>query len=281
MMESNGRYVCTLSPDLLKRAVEELHEPEDNEERLKAIDQLRDSYDEEKHGLLSRKDDAFILRFLRAKKFDQEKALKVLINWHKVQKDYETIFARMKSPTLLQPLVDSECLYILPDCSKDGACAMHYRPGLLKTVNIWDLMAYSVYSMEKVLEEEKYQITGICTIEDMANFSLKSMFMDMSPTAVAKMNAIWLDAMPIRFRGSHLLNEGRVIDFIMKLFKPFLKKKILDRIHLHGTDLPSLQEFFHVESLPPMLGGTGPTVQESVKIWTEKVTEDWPEDTSL
>ena len=79
-------------------------------------------------------------------------------------------------------------------------------------------MAYSVYSMEKILENEKYQITGLRTIEDMENFSFTSMFLDISPTALAKMNAIWLDAMPMRFKGSHLLNEGKMYDILMKIF---------------------------------------------------------------
>ena len=279
--EGNERYACTLSPDLLKRAVEELNEPENNEERLKAIDQLRDSYDEAKHGPLCRKDDAFILRFLRAKKFDQAKALKVLINWHQVQVEYEKIFTRMKSPALFQPLIESECLYILPGDAKDGACVMHYRPGLLKDVDIWDIMAYSVYSMEKVLEDEKYQITGMRSIEDMENFSFTSMFREISPTALAKMQAVWLDAMPMRFRGSHCLNEGKIYDIMMKIFRPFLKQKILDRIHLHGKDLQSLQNFFPAENLPPSLGGTGPTTEECMKLWTDKVTADWPQDTAL
>jgi len=277
----NERYVCNLSPELLKRAVEELNEPENNEDRLKAIDQLRDSYDEAKNGPLARKDDAFILRFLRAKKFDQAKALKVLVNWHKVQVEYEQIFSRMKSPALFQPLVESQCLYILPGDAKDGACAMHYRPGLLKTVDIWDLMAYSVYSLEKCLEIEKYQITGIRSIEDMENFSFTSMFREISPTALAKMNAIWLDSMPMRFRGSHLLNEGKFYDIMMKVFKPFLKQKILDRIHLHGKDYKSLQEFFTEENLPSTLGGSGPSTEECMKLWTDKVSADWPQDTAL
>lgn len=61
----SGRYQCTLSDEALKKAVEELNEPEDNDLRLAAIDQLRTRFEEEACDLeLIRNDDAFILRFV-------------------------------------------------------------------------------------------------------------------------------------------------------------------------------------------------------------------------
>lgn len=61
---SGNRYECTLSPELLEIAVKELNEPSDNNERLKAIDDLREAFLKkygEKYTLI-RSDDAFLLR---------------------------------------------------------------------------------------------------------------------------------------------------------------------------------------------------------------------------
>lgn len=61
------RYEFTLSPELLEKAVEELNEPRDNDERLKAIDNLKEAF-LKKHGdkyTLIRSDDEFLLRLLR------------------------------------------------------------------------------------------------------------------------------------------------------------------------------------------------------------------------
>lgn len=61
---SENRYECTLSADLLEKAVTELNEPRDNNERLKAIDVLREAFLKkysDKYTLI-RSDDAFLLR---------------------------------------------------------------------------------------------------------------------------------------------------------------------------------------------------------------------------
>lgn len=63
---SEARYECTLSPELLDKAVEELNEPRDNGERLKAIDSLKEAFLKkygEKYTLI-RSDDAFLLRLV-------------------------------------------------------------------------------------------------------------------------------------------------------------------------------------------------------------------------
>ena len=59
-----GRYECKLSPEVLKKAIEELNEPEDNSKRLAAIYRLRKRFESEAKDLeLIRSDDAFLLRY--------------------------------------------------------------------------------------------------------------------------------------------------------------------------------------------------------------------------
>ncbi|XP_076821292.1 alpha-tocopherol transfer protein-like [Clavelina lepadiformis] len=275
------RYECTLSPELLEKAVTELHEPRDNAERLKAIDELKNSYNAEKYGPLIRDDDGFILRFLRAKKFNQKKALTVLQNYHSVKKEFHQIFDKVHNPAVLEPLINSHVILTFQGQAKDGAGIMWYRPGMLdREIDIYDLMAYSVLTIEKMLESEACQINGLASVEDLEHFSI-SMLFKISPIALARMNSIWQDAMPLRFKAVHILNEGKVYDIILALFKPFLKQKIIDRIHTHGSKINSLHEFVDQAVLPPELGGTGPDGESTGKWWIEKLTEDWTKDTAL
>ena len=275
------RYECHLSPELLEKAVTELHEPRDNAERLLAIDTLRESYDSEKYGPLVRSDDGFILRFLRAKKFNQQKALKCLHNHHAVKKEFQEVFEKVHNPTVLQPIVDRGILSVLDGKTVEGASIFMYRPGLLdKDVNLYDLMAYGVLALEKILEKEENQICGIVSVEDLENFSVSIMF-QVSPFQLSRLNSIYQDAMPIRFRAVYLLNEGRVIDAVMALMKPFMKKKLLDRIHPIGNKYSKLYEHIPQSVLPPHYGGTGPDHDTFVESWIARLTEDWPQDTAL
>uniref|UniRef100_H2ZHQ0 CRAL-TRIO domain-containing protein n=1 Tax=Ciona savignyi TaxID=51511 RepID=H2ZHQ0_CIOSA len=262
-----ARYECKLPPDLLEKAVNELNEPRDNAERLKAIDELRESYNAEKFGPLKSEEDGFILRFLRAKKFNQKKALIQMQNYHNIKHDFKEVFEKVENPVLLKSISDQGVIYMLDGHSKDGSAVMMYRPGKLDTdTNIYDLMAYSVICMEKVLQEERYQICGVATIEDMDNFNL-AMILKTSPRAMAKMNNIWQEAMPLRFKAVHLLNEGRVYDIIMAIFKPFMKSKLLKRIHLHGNKYSELQDFIDCDLLPPYLGGSGLDPEKAADVW--------------
>ena len=275
------RYECTLSPELLDKAVTELNEPRNNDERLNAIDQLRNSYDVAKYGPLVRDDDAFILRFLRAKKFKQEKALKVLQNYHSIKKELKDVFERVHNPVLLEAVVEKGVLSVFDGKCLDGSTAFMYRPGLLgKSSNLHDLMAYGVLAMEKLLEEEEIQICGVSTIEDLEDFNI-SIFFQVSPFQLGKLNSIFQDAMPVRIKAVYILNEGKVFDALMMLFRPFMKKKLLERLHPFGNKYLKLYDYISPSLLPPCYGGTGPDLDTLVRTWVERLTEDWPQDTPL
>ncbi|CAK8673740.1 unnamed protein product [Clavelina lepadiformis] len=275
------RYECTLSPKLLEKAVKELNEPRDNEKRLQAIDELRNNYDAEKFGPLVREDDEFFLRFLRAKKFNQKKALTVLQNYHNVKKEFKEVFGKVNNPAVLTPIIEKEVMMMLPGVAKNGAAVMLSRHGLIdKDMDIYDFMAYGVFSMEKLLEDEAIQINGIATIKDLENFNM-TFFTKISPLALGKMTKVWQEAMPMRYKESHVVNEGTFYDVIMAIVRPFLKKKLLDRIHLHGTNFKGIHEFIDPSILPPYLDGTGPDPDGLAKLWGETLMEDMPQDTAL
>ena len=280
-MMTQARYQCTLSPKLLHKAVTELNEPRDNAERLKAIDELRNSYDTEKYGPLLCSDDAFLLRFLRAKKFNQKKALVVLQNYHSVRKEYKEVFEKAANPSVLRAEAERGSVIMLDGNAKDGSAVMLSRSGLIDSnSDIYTLMAYGVWSIEKLLEEETHQICGLSTIRDLKDFSIL-IYAKVSPIALGKMTKIWQDAMPLRLKASHVVNEGTVYDVLMAIFRPFMKKKLMDRIHVHGSNYKGIHQFIEPSILPPYLDGTGSDVNHLAKKWIDRVLEDLPQDTAL
>jgi len=78
-----------------------------------------------------------------------------------------------------------------------------------------------------------------------------------------------------------LINEGRVYDAIMTLMKPFMSKKMLDRVKCHGKNVDSVHEFIDKSLLPPYLNGDGATCEEMGTKWREILSEEWPQDTEL
>jgi hypothetical protein len=121
-----------------------------------------------------RTDDAFILRFLRARKFDTVESFRLLARYFEY---------RQNNPTLFKNFNASECgirasLYdglpsVLPNCDQHGR-----RIIVLFAAN-WDNSRYQLFSvyraflltLEKLIDDEACQINGFVIIVDWSQFT--------------------------------------------------------------------------------------------------------------
>jgi len=99
MATSTGDEISCISGETLEKARRELGE--DPKTRGAIIQELRDKIEHwepspEDEGLtFSRKDDKFLLRYLRAKKFDTDRALQLYVNYHRYRKKYEHVLGEI------------------------------------------------------------------------------------------------------------------------------------------------------------------------------------------
>ncbi|CAK8673736.1 alpha-tocopherol transfer protein-like [Clavelina lepadiformis] len=269
-----ARYQCSLGDDLLQKAAKELNEPLDNAERLQAIDTLRESFDTSKYGDLIRCDDAFLLRFLRARKFNQERALQVLQNYHSIRKEFREVFSMVEEPQCLKEVMETGFMYAVNGKSRNGQGILIYRPRYGQNISMYQLMACGILYVEQMLEDEEYQICGNLTVDDCGEMSLRPVF-QMPLKGARKFNLLWQDSMPVRIKNVYLFNEGRVFDFVFTIFKPFMKKKLKKRIKLCGKDYTDLHAEVDPALLPPEFQGTGPDMKTAATTWVNKVQENW------
>lgn len=278
-----SRYECKLTPDLLKKAVAELREPEDNDVRLAEIDKLRERFLEEQNEMdLLRSDDAFILRFLRAKKFNQQKAYDMLVNYHIQRKTVREVFDKVDNPNLLMESLENGSVVCLEKRAPDGSAIVVGRPGvgMPETASMTDELAMIVICIEHLLNDESIQICGISVIVDYSycNFNLVKQF---TPSLGKKFGGILGGAMPSRMKSMNIVNELKIFSIIYAVMRPFTKQKMQDRLQLFGTDYKALHDKFSEDALPHFLGGSGPDLD--VKGWKRKMlsTVGEGEDTSL
>ncbi|XP_078489341.1 alpha-tocopherol transfer protein-like [Ciona intestinalis] len=153
-----GRYECRLSGEELKKAQIELNEPISDQERIAAIDALRENF-KTKHPemTLVNDSDAFMLRFLRSKKFNQEKALIKLFKYQSNYSTWDEVFDKVRNPVLLKPLIEAGVVVQLKGRAKDGSVIVVGRPGIIKHTWI-DMMAMIILTAETLLQDEHTQV---------------------------------------------------------------------------------------------------------------------------
>ncbi|XP_024602655.1 alpha-tocopherol transfer protein-like isoform X3 [Neophocaena asiaeorientalis asiaeorientalis] len=213
-------YVCSLTEDLVAKAREELQEKP--EWRLRDVQALRDMVRKECPNLSTSLEDAFLLRFLRARKFDYDRALQLLINYHSCRRSWPEVFNNLR-PSALKEVLASGFLTVLPHTDPSGRHILCLRPDRWIPSNypITENIRAIYLTLEKLIQSEETQ-----------------------------------DGFPIRIKAVHVVNEPRIFKGIFAIIKPFLKEKIANRFFLHGSDLNSLHSNLPRNILPKEYGGT-------------------------
>lgn len=88
---------------------------------------------QEQPNLRTRLDDTFLLRFLRARKFDYDRALQLLLNYHSGRKAWPEVFQDLK-PSTVKHVLDLGFLTVLPQPDPNGRYILCLRPGCCQRV---------------------------------------------------------------------------------------------------------------------------------------------------
>ncbi|XP_077989662.1 clavesin-2-like [Glandiceps talaboti] len=251
----------TLLPETEAKAIKELNEiPENRENDIQAV---RDMMITRPDIHFTRTDDAFILRFLRARKFDILEAFKMFGKYFEFrQVKYRALFANFTAsdPDMYQALMDGFPV-VLDNTDHFGRKIL-----ILNTAN-WEVWRYQyvqifralLLSLEYLIQEEETQIHGFVIIVDWTAFSFKQA--SRLSLGLMKLTIEGLqDCFPARFSGIHFVNQPWYIEAAFTICRPFLKQAAKEKIFLHGNNLTTLHTHIHKEILPTELGGLLPAV---------------------
>ncbi|XP_033640783.1 alpha-tocopherol transfer protein-like [Asterias rubens] len=246
-------YKCTLSPQLRKMADTELGE--NRLIRKLAFEGMRQLM-KKRPDINFSQDERFLLRFLRAKKFEVDRAFKSLVKYYELHKKHPDFFKDYKKSSVKHVLDDGMPL-VLASRDKEG------RPiVVLRTIN-WDPSRYSVLDIVKALfmvledlvEDEEAQVTGINLLVDLEGMGTQHV-MQMGPNIAKKVTSIFQNCVPVRLHSIHFVNEPMVFDAAFAILKAFMADKMRKRVIAHGTDFSSLHKHFPASILPSNWRGT-------------------------
>ncbi|ELK00696.1 Retinaldehyde-binding protein 1-like protein 2 [Pteropus alecto] len=281
-----------LSPETLEKARLELNENPDTLHQ--DIQEVRDMVITRPDIGFLRTDDAFILRFLRARKFHHFEAFRLLAQYFEYRQQNLDMFKSFKA-------TDPGIKQALKDGFPGGLANLdHYgRKILVLFAANWDQSRYTLVdilraillSLEAMIEDPELQVNGFVLIIDWSNFTFKQAS-KLTPSMLRlaieglqdalrigrvglgcadlvmerKKTPLYItsdanpkqDSFPARFGGIHFVNQPWYIHALYTVIRPFLKEKTRKRIFLHGNNLNSLHQLIHPEILPSEFGGMLP-----------------------
>lgn len=98
----------------------------------------------------------------------------------------------------------------------------------------------------------------------------------LSPMGLKKYLYYLQEALPVRLKGLHFMNTSAVMDIILNMMKPFMKKELMDMLYMHATD-ESLAKHMPLSVLPNESGGKSGPLMELHRAELKKLEDhrDW------
>lgn len=256
------------SPEILKVAKDELRETP--EIQKKAVAELKELLSKETNIKCPLDNESWLIRFLRPCKYYPESALKLVKEYYSFKVKHENVYANLK-PSNEKNIFEQNILTVLPNRDQHGRRILILELGKKwkhNKVSLDEVFKGAVIYLEAAMLEPTTQIAGAVVILDMDGLSLQQTWQFTPP--FAKRLVDWLqDAVPLRIKNIHIINQPYIFNMVFALFKPFLRQKLKDRIIFHGTDRKSLQKYMSINSLPECYGGTLKLPRISGSQWYE------------
>ncbi|EEB11402.1 protein C20orf121, putative [Pediculus humanus corporis] len=229
----------------------------ENDKDIK-IYELRELIYERGDVVPHRTDDAYLLKFLRARSFNIESTYKLLVNYYNFKENNPELHENVNP--LHQTFVGAEdVIQVLPYRDENER-----RIIIIKLGN-WNTSKYTVEELLRsvllILElgslEPASQILGVVILFDFKNVTISHLW-HITPSVAKKIMELMVTSFPLKMHIVNIIFESKVFDLIYKLFQPLLSSKMKKKIFFHGNDLDSLHNHIQPKYLPKRYGGIRP-----------------------
>ncbi|KAE8752364.1 hypothetical protein FOCC_FOCC000836, partial [Frankliniella occidentalis] len=155
----------------LQRARDELHEDPDQTPAL--LDRLRALVQEEPE-LKARSDDAFLIRFLRARKFNVVKAHKTVQRYYQMKRKHPNL-CRADHVDRLGGMMAAELHGVLDGRDQAGCRVLAVKIDNYSTAlhTVDDFFRLNVVALEQMVRDPETQVSGINVIVDLGGFGIQ------------------------------------------------------------------------------------------------------------
>ncbi|XP_047506409.1 clavesin-1-like [Pieris napi] len=240
---------------------------EDPYKRQSQIEELRSMVYE--RGLCNprRMDDAYLLRFLRCRRFIPALAHKLMVRYEDFRRKNAYLYDC--SAFGLQK-VKNVYAGTLPDSPENGRITlMRFGRWDSEEIPIEDVVRCALIMDEIAAMQPRLQILGVTIIVDLEGLGVRHVS-KLTRTVAGQIVALMGVSFPINIHAVHVVNYNWFISTFFSLFKQFIPTAAWARLHFHGYDMASLHKHIDPEYLPPEYGGQCQYVI-STEEWLRKI----------
>ncbi|XP_040074138.1 alpha-tocopherol transfer protein-like isoform X1 [Ixodes scapularis] len=204
-------------------------------------------------------DDAFLVKFLRARKHCVEEAFGTIQKYFRVRELHQDIFQDLlPSKVMFDAIVrQSKVLTLLEERDHLGRLVGVLKSGAWnpEVCSLNEVFRTGVVVGEYCLLDERTQIAGVVGIVDLKGLGFEHV-RHYTPSVIKTSIQLCQDCYPMRLKAIYIVNNPPIFEVIYSIAKLFLKQKLVDRIHFIGRDYEKLYELIPRERLPEEYGGT-------------------------
>ncbi|KRT79161.1 CRAL-TRIO domain containing protein, partial [Oryctes borbonicus] len=213
-------------------------------------------------------EEEFLRIFLRPCKYYAKSAYRLMERIADYRAKHYDIIGNIL-PQDLKHLVDSANVFnVLINRDQKGrrimiCCSRNWDPSKVTTDQLLQML-YMIHIAS--LAEPETQVRGFVVVIDCKDIGMKHI-RNFTPSFAGKLLTFLQQAMPLRLKEFHIINNPFIFNIAWAIVKPLLIQKAKNRIILHGKNIASLHQYLAPTHLPEDFGGYLP------KIWYSSV--DW------
>ncbi|XP_067119766.1 clavesin-2-like [Centruroides vittatus] len=215
------------------------------------LEEFRKDVLKEKH-LKCRTDDIFLLSFLRARKFDRERALTLLKTYYSTRKKNPIVYKNLK-PSALEFVMEKNMMTCVK--TENMVISMgrysHWDPS---KVGIIDVLRGILLMFDFQLNDHPIQVYGQHLLIDTKELSWRHIIQYTPRNAYLAVSNMF-QCIPLRYNSLHFVNVNTYMKILYSILYPFLPYKLKKRINFHGSDMKELHKLIDPKYLPADFGG--------------------------
>ncbi|XP_015904154.1 alpha-tocopherol transfer protein-like [Parasteatoda tepidariorum] len=217
-------------------------------------------------------DDAYLLQYLRARKFNPKKAFNLFKNFYNVKHDYVEVYPYDLDVDGLRSIFTSGAAGSLPYRDENGCVVFIFKvakwnPDVFPIKTALSAMTAIILA---AVEDPATQVCGVHIFLDVKGTSFRQIRC-ITPRYIQLFSKALRNTLAVRFKGIHIFNESFIFTYLYNIIKIFLTDKIKKRFHFHGDNAKHLHKIIPKAILPAEYGGDNVNYNESE--WCQREIE--------